>query len=109
MNRQQTGRFGEDSATEYLIRNGYKIIERNFRCRLGEIDIIARRGDVLIFAEVKTRLGDLFGRPAEAVNKEKQEHIRRVAQLFMRINDLHPLKVRFDVIEVTVNHIENAF
>ncbi|MEE1170054.1 MAG: YraN family protein [Anaerovoracaceae bacterium] len=109
MNRQQTGKFGEDAAAEYLVRNGYRIIERNFRCRLGEIDIIAQRGDIVAFVEVKTRLGNMFGRPAEAVGREKQKHIRRVAQIFMSIKKLHPLKIRFDVLEVTLNHIENAF
>ena len=109
MNRQQTGRFGEDAAAEYLMRNGYRIIERNFSCNLGELDIIARRGDTMVFAEVKTRTGDIFGRPAEAVGAEKQKHIKRVAEIFLNRRKLHPLKMRFDVLEISINHIEDAF
>lgn len=109
MNRQKTGRFGEDVAAEYLMRDGYRIIERNFRTRIGELDIVARKGDVLAFIEVKTRLGNMFGRPAEAVTLEKQAHIKRTAQLFMRMRNIHPLKTAFDVIEVEINHIRDAF
>jgi putative endonuclease len=109
MNRQELGRLGEDTAAEYLMREGYRIIERNFRTKIGELDIIAGRGDVLAFIEVKTRQGDMFGRPAESVGAKKQEHIRRTAQLYMNIRKVHPLIVSFDVIEVEINHIMDAF
>ena len=109
MNRQKLGRLGEDTAAEFLMREGYRIIERNFRTKIGELDIIARRGDVLAFVEVKTRQGDMFGRPAESVGAEKQVHIRRTAELYMKMKKMHPLKVAFDVIEVEINHIMDAF
>lgn len=109
MERKKLGYLGEDTAAEYLMRDGYRVIERNFKCNLGEIDIIARRGDTLAFVEVKTRQDEFFGRPAEAVGREKQRHIRRVAEIFLYRRRLNPLKTRFDVIEVEINHIQDAF
>ena len=69
MDKKDIGTFGERMAGEWMKQNGYAIIERNYRCRAGEIDIIACRGGVLVFAEVKTRTGDAFGMPAEAVER----------------------------------------
>ena len=109
MNRQMLGRLGEDTAAEFLIRDGYRIIERNFSCKLGEIDIIAVKGDTLVFAEVKTRLSEMFGRPAESVDARKQEHIKRTAQLYLSMRKMHPMRISFDVIEVEINHIADAF
>ena len=109
MNKQELGRFGENQAAEYLRREGYRILDRNYRCGLGEIDIVARKGDSLRFVEVKTRTGFYYGSPAEAVDKNKQTHIRRVAEIYMRSRRIHPLGVSFDVMEVCFNHIKDAF
>lgn len=110
------GKSGEDLAARYLIQKNYQIIERNFRSKLGEIDIIARQGKTLIFCEVKTRLSSSYGHPFEAVTTNKQNKIRKVAELYLvkAKNTLHNYdSIRFDVISVTaavnVEHIENAF
>jgi putative endonuclease len=115
------GPKGEIVAASYLEHRGYRILSRNFTCKLGEIDIIAYRNDMICFVEVKSRRGMRYGRPAEAVTVNKQEHIRRTASyfLFSRWNKLpvhEKTCFRFDVIEVfyedgetRVECIENAF
>lgn len=109
MTKKEFGKFGEDKAAEFLAKGGYRIIERNFSCKLGEIDIVARKGDTLRFIEVKTRSGFQFGSPAEAVNENKMRHIRRVAEIYLRARRLNPMRISFDVIEVSFNHIKDAF
>lgn len=106
------GSIGEEYALKYLKSKKYKIIEHNYKNHLGEIDIIAKQKDVIVFVEVKARQTLSFGRPAEAVNKQKQNKIRSVASLYLIKNKLMNLLCRFDVIEVVgeeLNHIENAF
>ena len=96
------GQDGEDLATRYLELSGYLILYRNYRCRLGEIDIIATKDDVLTFVEVKTRLSTITGQPAEAVTFTKQQKIRRIAQYYMMCEGLldnMPI-ISFDVIEI---------
>lgn len=109
----ELGKFGEEVATKYLQQNGYKIIERNFSCRQGEIDIIAKNTEYLIFIEVKTRSSAFFGNASEAVNREKQKHIKSSAKYYLYIKNMENIFVRFDVIEVYVmegrcrlNHIK---
>ena len=113
------GKTGEDYAVKYLQLNGYKIIMRNYRCRIGEIDIIAVKDDVLSFVEVKTRYSLVAGRPAESVTFTKQQKIRRTAQYFMLTNgmlDNMPV-LSFDVVEIVLyedrivmfNHYQHAF
>lgn len=113
--KQQLGKFGEDFACNYLLENNYKIIERNFRCKQGEIDIIAI--DIpkkeLVFIEVKTRSNFHFGRPAQAVNTIKQKHIFDASKYYIYKNNLANSFIRFDVIEVfaqdykfKINHIK---
>lgn len=109
MNKRETGRFGEDAAAEYLKLQGYDIVARNFRCRLGEVDIIAKKEDRIVFCEVKTRTTDSMGMPAEAVNEVKKAHIRKVAAVYMMWEKVTNYQVCFDVIEIYCNHIENAF
>lgn len=75
--KQETGKTGEDISTEYLEKNGYQIIERNFRCNQGEIDIIAIQKNEIIFIEVKTRSNAHYGLPAEAVNIPKKKHLKK--------------------------------
>lgn len=101
MDRAAIGRSAEDIAADYLTRNGVRILERNFRRRLGEIDIIGRLGDVLIIAEVRTRSSDAFGGAAASVDFIKQRKIIRASQqLLQKRRDFAQLKVRFDVLVI---------
>ena len=113
--RHIIGKYGEDVAIRFLEQKGYKIIERNFSCRQGELDIIARNNEYIVFIEVKTRSNFLYGTPIEAVGKNKQKHIFRVAKYYLHIHRLENHFVRFDVIEVfidrgiaKVNHIKQV-
>ncbi len=106
------GKNGEDIAVEYLQQKGYKIIERNFYCKIGEIDIIALKDEYIVFIEVKTRSSNKYGVPSEAITKEKLKHLYRTAKYYLYIRNLQDEFVRFDVIEVyfqnskyRVNHI----
>ena len=108
---RKLGFFGERKAARYLKRRGYRIVERNYRCPFGEVDIIAELGGVLAFIEVKTRSGDGYGLPNEAVNRKRMERHRNCVRYYFTGREID-CTVRFDVIEVTkegVNHIENAF
>ena len=90
----------------------YKILERNYSTKIGEIDIVAEKNNTIVFIEVKMRETCAFGRPSEAVNTFKQAKIRRVAEEYLIRNRLTDSQIRFDVLEVIgqdVNHIENAF
>lgn len=117
INNIDTGRFGEDKACRYLKKNGYKIIERNFRLKFAEIDIIARKGETYVFAEVKTRkLGSSVPGSA-SVNYRKQHKLITASGCYLVKKNIKP-PVRFDIIEVyaderlkkyEINHIENAF
>ncbi len=109
MNKKEFGKLGEDMAANYLKLQGYEIRAKNFRSRIGEVDIIARKDNRIVFCEVKTRSGDLMGTPAEAVNETKKNHMRKVAALYMMSEKITNYDVGFDVIEVKLNHIENAF
>ena len=112
------GDFGESKAVEFLVSKGYRIVKRNYSCRLGEIDIIARKDSFIVFAEVKLRKSDYYGSAAEFVTASKQSRIIKTARFWLasHYDDLQP---RFDVIEVyapdgengpvKINHIEDAF
>lgn len=100
MNRADTGRLGELEAARFLERNGYRILERNFRCRSGEIDIIARQGDTLVFVEVKTRAGEAFGSPEESVGGGKQRRMALAASYYLEKTGCHDTDARFDVVAV---------
>lgn len=111
-----TGRTGEDLAVCYLESHGYTIVERNYRKRFGEIDIIARDDECLVFVEVKTRGNSRFGSPFDAVDLHKQQQISRVALAFMTKYRCREIEVRFDVIAVylekpspRIELIKNAF
>lgn len=110
------GKNGEEEVEKYLINKGYEIIEKNFSCKLGEIDIIAKDKEELVIIEVKTRTSNKYGAPAEAVGKTKQHHILKTSQYYLMKNRLENVYVRLDVIEVYVkneqyiiNHIKQAF
>lgn len=112
MNRRAYGAGGEQAACEYLQRRGWAILARNVRRGGGEIDVIAQRRGLIAFVEVKRRSSLRCGRPAEAVNLEKQRRIARAAALYMQENGLEDARVRFDVIEILpgeLRHIEDAF
>lgn len=98
--KQILGAKGERLALKFLCQRGYKIITRNFSCRLGEIDIIAREGKITVFIEVKTRSSGEFGLPQEAINLEKIKHLRRVAQFYISNHANPEGEFRFDVVAV---------
>ena len=98
--RLSLGKKGEDLAIVQLRALKYKILERNFRCSLGEIDIIAREKDTLVFVEVKTRRTKDFGGPAAAVNARKQRQLSRVALTYLNMKKLPQIPARFDVVSV---------
>lgn len=112
MNNRELGFVGENAAAELLRVKGYRILRRNYRCRLGEIDIIAAKGSQISFVEVKTRRSYRYGRPCESVDANKQMHIRRAAVCYLkeiRRKGYVPRQIRFDVIEIVAEHIECAF
>ena len=113
------GAIGEVWAARFLRDKGYRILGANYRCRLGEIDIIAADGDYIVFVEVKTRSEDSLYTPREAVTAEKQQKLLKTAALFLKSNR-SKLQPRFDVVEVftkkndplhieSIDHIQNAF
>ncbi|MDD2483856.1 MAG: YraN family protein [Eubacteriales bacterium] len=110
------GVFGEDAASTYLEKRGYKIIEKNFRCRAGEIDIIAAHGESIVFIEVKTRRSLSYGLPCEAITHAKKQHIKRVISFYVLLKGLSGKALRIDVMEVYIkeekvyiHHMEDAF
>jgi len=112
----RVGRAGEASAERFLRKRGYKIVEKNFRTRFGELDIIARDGATLVFVEVKARRGSGFGAPIEAVGYRKQSNLTMAAGLYMEERRLHDMPVRFDVVGILgegpgakIELVQNAF
>ncbi len=101
--RQGLGRTGERLAAEELTRQGYSIVERNFRCRYGEIDLIAEEGDDLVFVEVKTRRGSVYGLPEEAVTPRKQQKIVQVATYYLDLHACSERSWRIDVVAVQLS------
>lgn len=120
MKRADTpGAWGESQAARYLKKKGYRIVEKNFSCRFGEVDIIAQKGECLIFVEVKLRKDDSHGQAREFVTAQKQQRILRTAETYLAMT-LEELQPRFDVVEVyaprgvltarpRIIHLENAF
>ncbi len=102
--KQLEGKIGEDKAEIYLKEQGYKILCRNFRCMQGEIDIIAREENTIVFVEVKTRTSTKYGEAREAVDKRKQKHIYQSARYYLYQNKKESSNVRIDVIEVYINN-----
>ena len=116
MSKQSLGKWGEDLVCDYLQKNGYTILMRNFRFRLGEIDIIAQRSESVAFVEVKTRTSGAFGTPAEAVGARKQKSMILAAQQYICLHGKPDENYTFDVAEVLVtkgkpaiHYIQNAF
>lgn len=98
--RISTGKLGEAIAAEHLTGVGYQIIERNFRCPLGEIDIVARDHETLVFVEVRSLRTVNYGSPLESVGLVKQRKLSRVAEYYLNRHGLHQQKARFDVVAV---------
>lgn len=106
------GRIGEGKAQEYLKKQGYKILEKNFKTHIGEIDLICQDGEDLVFVEVKTRIDDVYGMPSEAVDERKQRKYFLVATEYLVRNKKTDCKCRFDVVEIEnskINVIKDAF
>ena len=97
------GPRGEALAWNFLRKQGYSILEKNYRIRLGEIDVIARKKEWIAFIEVKTRLDHQFGTPGESINWRKQRKLTRVAQTYLQAKGLENQPSRFDVLSITWN------
>ena len=117
---KEKGKIGEDIATKYLIDQNYHIITKNFKCRQGEIDIIAKDKikKEIVFVEVKTRTNQKYGSPSEAVDENKQKYIYKSAEYYVYKHNLYNKAIRFDIIEINIdiikkkiriNHIKKAF
>jgi putative endonuclease len=96
------GSRGENAAADAYRRRGFRIVARNWRCRLGELDVVVQRRGVLVFCEVKSRRESVFGGGFEAVTRRKQAKLRAVAQAFLQATGSHPQAIRFDVASVSV-------
>lgn len=112
--RQALGAKGEEAAARWYVSQGYEVVARNWRCREGELDLIVRSAGTYVFCEVKTRTSDRFGAPVEAVTRDKQMRIRRLAARWLSDDAARPAKdIRFDVASVLgpnkVEVVEGAF
>jgi putative endonuclease len=115
--KRVVGRRGEDLAADYLIKQGFMVVERNYRCRWGEIDIICRQGALLIFVEVRSKSTDRYGTPEESITGVKISRIRKTALEYLNNHpEVGPVKLRFDFVAITfkdqqgsINHIKGAF
>lgn len=119
LSRKELGALGEAAAADHLLGQGLKLRARNWRCRTGEIDLIAEDREILVFIEVRTRSASgTFGTPQESVNARKQRQVMETAQVYMHMQRLQDKQVRFDVISIQTDptgavreleHIRNAF
>jgi len=109
LKKKELGAKGEEIAVRYLKSRGYRIIERNYRIRLGEIDIIAEQGDDLVFIEVKTRSGTLFGSPFESITAQKQKQLSKVALEYINKQGCNNRPARFDVVGIEMQVGSNTF
>jgi putative endonuclease len=98
--KKELGKKGEEKALRFLKKKGYRIIENNYVCKMGEMDIIAREKDTLVFVEVKTRTSTEFGPPQLAVNSSKQRQLSKVALNYLKEKKLEDVKARFDVVAI---------
>lgn len=116
--RKDKGRAAEEAAASHLQQQGWRIIERNWSCRSGELDIIAEQGKILLFVEVRSRSGISYGMPAESIDARKIQQVRRTAEVYLHRFGLSDRQIRFDAIAVmlgrnleirSLEHIEEAF
>lgn len=103
MKRKTTGAIGEKLAADYLIKQGYEIIETNYRCKEGEVDIIARDNDFLVFIEVRTKNSRVFGSPEESVTNTKKQHLKNVAARYIESHDKLSQQWRIDFVAVELD------
>lgn len=108
MTNKEIGTYGEQRAKNYLLKNGYEIVDSNYHSRFGEIDIIAVKKNIIAFVEVKTRSDGSMVKPVEAVNLKKAEKIIKTAHMYMTEKKIN-LQPRFDICEVTFNSCEESF
>ena len=104
--RRALGASGEAAVAEWYESRGYEVVERNWRCRAGELDLILRRNRTFVFCEVKTRTSDAFGAPVEAVSRSKQVRVRHLAARWLEDAPMRPTEIRFDVASVLAGEIE---
>jgi putative endonuclease len=116
MTHTDFGRYGEDLAEKFLKENGFTILSRNYRCGKNELDFIAQRKSIVSFVEVKTRHGDAFGHPAEAVTRAKQKEMAKAADCYIQRNPRSDVDYRFDIVAIIIRNqtpdftfIEDAF
>ncbi|MFK4089207.1 YraN family protein [Kribbella sp. NPDC020789] len=102
--KNAVGAFGEELACRYLVSQGLVVLERNWRCELGEIDIVAREGGTLVVCEVKTRRGLGYGSPLEAITYRKLTTLRKLAGAWLRSHDVRPSAIRIDFVAVLLDH-----
>ncbi|MFH1122318.1 MAG: YraN family protein [Pseudomonadota bacterium] len=114
--RLELGRLGEDLALKKIKKMGYRCLVRNYRCTLGEVDLVARDGDTLVFIEIKTRRGKSLEYAKEAVSMKKRRQLSKVALSYMRDHDCADVKSRFDVVAISlegnrreIEVVKNAF
>lgn len=106
LERRALGNWGEQRVARWYEQRGYEVVARNWRCRQGELDLVARRGGTVVFCEVKTRSSPAFGVPAEAVTRPKQLRIRRLATAWLAECGAGYAELRFDVAGVAGNQVE---
>jgi putative endonuclease len=104
--RQLLGKRGEDQAAAWYEANGYEVLERNWRCREGELDLVVRKNRTIVFCEVKTRSSDAFGTPAEAITYKKRQRLRHLAAKWLDDSPIRPRQIRFDVAAILGNELE---
>jgi len=116
VNNRASGELGEEIASRYLTRKGYQVVERNYRTRRGELDLIARRGDTLVIVEVKLRRTAAYGDPLDAVTPRKQRSVRLMTEEYLSERDPDYRELRFDVLGILlrtnrpeITHVEDAF
>ncbi len=117
MHNKNIGNFGEMLVITYLENLNYKILEKNYNTKFGEIDIIAKDKDEYVFIEVKTRISTNYGAPSEAVNFRKKQHIQKASEVYIFLNNLPNEYIRYDIVEVYfinkskyyINHLKNNF
>ena len=104
--RRARGVTGEDLAAAWYVSNGYEVLDRNWRCRQGELDLVVRRGAEVVFCEVKSRATTAFGAPQEAITHDKRQRVRHLAARWIEDSRFRPAQIRFDVAAVLGDELE---
>ncbi len=103
MSNSSVGRLGEEKACQYLLSQNYSLLARNYRTKLGELDIVAKKNGIITFCEVKTRIGDAKGKPYEAVDYRKLKHLYNACQLYILQNNIKSAKLSLQVISIELH------